>query len=82
MGKGNEWCCEDKSMIDDCLKEMGKFPEEQKALNIQRRLSADGKTRIFVPSEFTESFVNLWHKTKSWSRQEYERKKREIVKTV
>ena len=68
MGKSketNEWCCDSKAMVTDVLQEMSKFPAEQKSLlNIEPRLSADKKL-MFVPQQFTESFVAMWHKIKA-----------------
>jgi len=72
MGKDdekNEWCCDSKNMVTDVLQEMSKFPQEQKTLlNIEPRYSVDNKL-IFVPQQFTESFVTMWHKIKARSRE-------------
>jgi len=72
MGKSNEaneWCCDSKTMVTDVLQEMSKFPQEQKSLlNIEQRFSVEGKL-VYVPQQFTESFVAMWHKIKARSRE-------------
>jgi len=64
MGKSNEtneWCCDSKAMVTDVLQEMSKFPQEQKTLF---KIGL-----VFVPQQFTESFVTMWHKIKTRSRE-------------